>query len=313
MHQLQYILKRTLQMIPVLFAVTVIIFWGMRMIPGNPAMIALGEKAPQAAIIAMEKKMGLDQPVWKQYLYYLNDLVHLDFGNSLRLKVPVMELFHTRAAVTLTYTVMCTLFTLLLGLPLGYIAGATHKSGVSKGITSFALVTLSLPEFWFAILLLFLFGLRLRWFPIGGWGNTWAEHLHGMILPAFTGAVGSVGLLIRNLQSGVRKVLERDYVDFAKSQGLTKSVIRSRYILRNAMVSTITLIAIRITSMLGGSVIIETVFALPGLGSMLVDAINGRDYILVQGTVLLFSLVVLLITLLTDICYSFIDPRIKLQ
>lgn len=313
MHQLQYILKRTLQMIPVLFAVTVIIFWGIRMIPGNPAMIALGEKAPHDAIVAMEKKMGLDQPVWKQYLYYLNDLVHLDFGNSLRLKVPVMELFRTRAAVTLTYTAMCTMFTLLLGLPLGYIAGATQKSGVSKCITSFALVTLSLPEFWFAILLLFLFGLRLRWFPIGGWGNTWAEHLHSMILPAFTGAVGSVGLLIRNLQSGVRKVLERDYADFAKSQGLTKSVIRSRYILRNAMVSTITLIAIRITSMLGGSVIIETVFALPGLGSMLVDAINGRDYILVQGTVLLFSLVVLLITLLTDICYSFIDPRIELQ
>jgi peptide/nickel transport system permease protein len=251
--------------------------------------------------------------VWRQYLYYLRDLAHLDFGNSIRLKLPVIDLFRQRSVVTITYTLMCTLFTLLIGIPLGYIAGVTKKPGVSKGITSVALVILSLPEFWFAILLLFLFGLRLGWFPVGGWGSTWPEHIYSMILPAFTGAIGSVGLLIRNIQSGVQKILARDYVDFAKSKGLAKPVIRSRYIMKNVMVSTVTLIAIRVTSMLGGSVIIETVFALPGLGSMLVNAINGRDYILVQGTVLLFSLVVLLITLITDICYSFIDPRIKLQ
>lgn len=313
MQQLSYIVKRILQMIPVLFVVTVIIFWGVRLIPGNPAIIVLGEKAPQEAIAAMEKKMGLDQPVWRQYLYYLRDLAHLDFGNSIRLKLPVIDLFRQRSVVTITYTLMCTLFTLLIGIPLGYIAGVTKKPGVSKGITSVALVILSLPEFWFAILLLFLFGLRLGWFPVGGWGSTWPEHIYSMILPAFTGAIGSVGLLIRNIQSGVQKILARDYVDFAKSKGLAKPVIRSRYIMKNVMVSTVTLIAIRVTSMLGGSVIIETVFALPGLGSMLVNAINGRDYILVQGTVLLFSLVVLLITLITDICYSFIDPRIKLQ
>ena len=313
MKQLNYILVRILQMIPVLFIVTVIIFWGIRLIPGNPALTVLGEKASATAIEAMEKKMGLDQPVWKQYLLYLNNMAHLDFGNSIRLKQPVLDLIRQRSVVTLTYTVMCTLVTLLIGIPAGYIAGMTKKKYVSKSITSIALVVLSLPEFWFAILLLFFFGLKLGWVPIGGWGSNWPEHLHSMLLPAFTGAIGSVGLLIRNIQSGVEKILARDYVDFARSKGVDKRTIRSRYVMKNVMISTLTLISMRITSMLGGSVIIETVFALPGLGSLLVGAINGRDYILVQGTVLIFAVVVLLVTLITDICYSYVDPRVKLQ
>lgn len=313
MKQLNYILKRLLQMIPVLFIVTLIIFGGIRLIPGNPALTVLGEKAPKSAVEAMEKKMGLDQPVWKQYLLYLNDLVHLDLGTSMRMKQPVIELFRQRAVTTVTYTVMCTFFTLLLGIPAGYVAGVTKKGYVSKGITSAALVFFSLPSFWFAILLLFFFGLKLRWVPIGGWGDTWPQHIYSMLLPAFTGAIGSVGLLIRNIQSGVYKVLAKDYVDFAKSKGLAKNLIRSRYVMRNVMVSTITIIAMQVTSMLGGSVVIETVFALPGLGFLLVNAINGRDYILVQGTVLLFAVVVLFITLITDICYSFVDPRVNLQ
>lgn len=313
MKQFSYILKRILQMIPVLFVITIIIFWGIRLIPGNPALTVLGEKAPQYAIEAMEKKMGLDQPIWKQYLIYLNDLIHLDLGTSIRLKQPVIELFRERSVITITYTVMSTLFTLLIGIPAGYLAGMTKKGFLSKGITSVALVFLSLPSFWFAILLLFLFGLKLGWVPVGGWGSTWPEHIHSMLLPAFTGAIGSVGLLIRNIQSGVQKILARDYVDFARSKGLAKKIIRSRYVLKNVMVSTITLIAMRVTSTLGGSVIIETVFALPGLGSLLVNAINGRDYILVQGTVLLYALIVLAVTLITDITYSFIDPRVKLQ
>lgn len=313
MNQLNYIVKRLLQMIPVLFIVTIVIFLGIRLIPGNPAENILGDKASPEAVAALEKRMGLDQPLWKQYLIYMDDIIHLDFGNSLRLKQPVIVLFKQKAKVTLTYTLISGLFTVLIGIPGGYIAGMTKKPYVSKGITSIALIILSLPEFWFAILLLYFFGLRLGWVPIGGWGETWGEHIHSILLPAFTGAIGSVGLLIRNVQSGVHKILAKDYIDFAYSKGTDKATIRSRYVIKNVMVSSITLIAMRVSSMLGGSVIIETVFALPGLGSMLVNAINGRDYILVQSTVLIYALIVLLITLITDICYSFIDPRVKLQ
>ena len=313
MKQFRYIIMRILQMIPVLFIVTVIIFCGIRLIPGNPAITVLGEKVPEEAIRAMEQKMGLDQPMWKQYLIYINNLVHLDFGQSVRLREPVITLIMQRASVTIIYTIMCTLFTMLIGIPLGYIAGTTRRKALSNTISSLALVLLSLPEFWFGILLLMLFGLKLDWVPVGGWGDTWAEHVCSILLPAFTGAIGTVGLLSRNIQSAVQKLLSKDYVNFARSKGISQRKIRDRYVMKNVMVSTMTLISIRVTSLLGGSVVIETVFALPGLGKMLVDAINGRDYILVQGTVLVYAFAVLIITLLTDIAYSYVDPRISMK
>ena len=313
MKQFRYIIMRIFQMIPVLFVVTVIIFWGIRLIPGNPAITVLGEKAPEEAIRAMEIKMGLDLPMWKQYLIYINNLVHLDFGQSVRLRESVITLIMHRASVTIIYTIMCTLFTMLIGIPLGYIAGTTQHKALSNTISSVALVLLSLPEFWFGILLLMLFGLKLGWVPVGGWGDTWAEHVRSILLPAFTGAIGTVGLLSRNLQSAVQKLLSKDYVNFARSKGISQRKIRDRYVMKNVMVSTMTLISMRVTALLGGSVVIETVFALPGLGKMLVDAINGRDYILVQGTVLVYAFAVLVITLFTDIAYSYVDPRISMK
>lgn len=313
MKQLRYILIRIMQMIPVMFVVTVIIFWGIRLIPGNPAETILGEKAPASAIRDMEIRMGLDKPVWIQYLIYMKRLFHLDLGISIRLKDSVSHLIAQRMRVTILYTLLCTLFTLLIGTPLGYIAGTTRHRGVDKTISSVSLVILSLPEFWFGILLLLLFGLRLHWVPIGGWGETVADHIRCMILPAFTGAIGSVGILIRNIQSAVKKLLEKDYVNFARSKGASPGKIRNRYILKNVMVSTMTIVAMRITSLLGGSVVIEFVYSLPGMGKMLVDAIDGRDYVLVQGTVLVYALVVMVITLVTDIVYSYIDPRISMN
>ena len=227
--QLRYLAIRVLQMIPVLLVVTIIIFWGIRMIPGNPAVNILGEKASEEAIHAMEIRMGLDKPVWEQYLIYMKQLLHFDLGTSLRLKESVSTLIFQRSGVTILYTVLCTFFTMIIGIPMGYIAGTTPKKSVQKTITSTALVILSLPEFWFGILLLLLFGLKLG------------------------------------------------------------------------------------TSLLGGSVVIESVYALPGIGKMLVDAINGRDYVLVQGTVLVYAVVVMMITLLTDLIYCFIDPRISMD
>ena len=311
--QLRYLAIRVLQMIPVLLVVTIIIFWGIRMIPGNPAVNILGEKASEEAIHAMEIRMGLDKPVWEQYLIYMKQLLHFDLGTSLRLKESVSTLIFQRSGVTILYTVLCTFFTMIIGIPMGYIAGTTPKKSVQKAITSTALVILSLPEFWFGILLLLLFGLKLGIVPIGGWGETPAEHIYCMLLPAFTGAIGSVGLLIRNIQSAVEKLLSKDYVNFARSKGTAAGIIRNHYVMKNVMVSTMTLIAMRITSLLGGSVVIESVYALPGLGKMLVDAINGRDYVLVQGTVLVYAVVVMMITLLTDLIYCFIDPRISMD
>lgn len=313
MQQLNYIVKRILQMIPVLLVISIIIFWGMRLIPGDPAITLLGEKATPEAIAALHKQMGLDQPIMKQYLLFLKQLVTFHLGNSTLMNKPVAELFRERSVVTVTYTVMTALLSLIISVPLGYIAGVSRKGWARKTITTTSLVFLSLPEFWFGILLLMLFGLRLSWFPVGGWGNTWPQHIYSMVLPALTGAVGTIALLIRNIQSEVAGVLQKDYVNFASSKGLSKRVIRTRYILKNVMISTITLLAMRISYMFGGSVIIETVFALPGLGSLLVNGVMSRDYAVVQGTVFLFAVIVLVITLITDICYSLLDPRVHLQ
>ena len=313
MQQVNYILKRILQMIPVLLVITIVIFWGMRLIPGDPAATLLGEKATPEAIAAMHRQMGLDKPVFSQYLIFLRQLATFDLGNSTLMNKPVAELFRERSVVTVTYTVMTALLSLIVSIPLGYIAGVSRNGKAGKAITTGALVFLSIPEFWFGILLLMLFGLRLAWFPVGGWGDTWPQHIYSMVLPSLTGAIGTIALLTRNIQSGVVEVLKKDYVNFAASKGLNQKAIRSRYILKNVMISTVTLFAMRVAYMFGGSVIIETVFALPGLGSLLVNGVMSRDYAVVQGTVFIFAVIVLVITLITDICYSLLDPRVKLQ
>ena len=162
-------------------------------------------------------------------------------------------------------------------------------------------------------MLLIVFGLKLGWFPIAGWGDTWPEHIYSMILPGFTQALGTCALLIRNIQSEVVDIAKKDYVDFAYSKGIDSGTVRSRYVLRNVLISTTTLFSMRIAAMLGGSVIIETVFALPGIGSLLLQGILSRDYAVVQGTVFIFALIVMAINLITDISYSALDPRVKLQ
>ena len=307
------VIKRILGTIPVLIGVVLLIFIMLRIVPGNAAAMLLGEHVDQATIDRLTEVMGLDKPVLEQYLIYMKQLLHLDLGDSLRLKDSVTHLIGQKSGVTLLYTVMCTFCTLIIGIPMGHLAGTTKHKMLQKSITSVSLVILSLPEFWFGILLLLLFGLKLQWVPIGGWGETLADHVRCMLLPAITGALGSVGLLIRNIQSSVEKLLSKDYVNFARSKGTPQKIIQNRYVLKNVMVSTMTLIAMRVTSLLGGSVVIESVYALPGLGKMLVDAINGRDYVLVQGTVLVYAVVVMVITLVMDVVYSFLDPRISMD
>ena len=168
-----------------------------------------------------------------------------------------------------------------------------------------------MPSFWVALLLMLLFGVRLQWFPVGGWGETPMEHLKSLILPAFTQSLMTSALLIRNIRNSVVDISVMDYVDFARSKGLSDGAVKYRHILRNALISTVTLLAMRMAYMLGGSVIIETVFSLPGLGKLMVDSIFGRDYAVVQSLVFLFALMVLVINLLTDLLYSCLDPRVK--
>jgi peptide/nickel transport system permease protein len=313
MEQLNYIFKRTLQIIPVLFFVTILIFVMMRLIPGDPASVMLGDKATPELEAQVRIRMGLDKPYYVQYLIYLRNIVSLDFGNSLLYVVPVSKLLEKRMVVTLSLTVMAAVFVILISFPLGYLAGRKKDKLPDQAIRTSALVALSMPQFWLGILFLLFFGLKLHWFPVGGWGEDWGDHLRSLVLPAFTEALGTSALMIRNLRNNVVDVLRSDYVDFARSKGLKESVVRSRHIVRNALISTVTLLALRIGGMLGGAVIIETVFALPGVGSLMVQSVFSRDYSVVQAVVFMFAALVLVVNLITDVSYSFLDPRVKLE
>ena len=313
MKEFSYIIKRILQMIPVLLIITVIIFFGMRLIPSDPAVTMLGDHATPQALEEMRHKLGLDQSVIIQYFLFLKQVITLDFGNSITLNAPVWQLFTQKAAVTLTLTIVTGVFTLIISFVFGYIGGISKNKVVTKTVDTVALIFISVPEFWIGILLMMILGLNLGLFPVGGWGTTWPEHLRSMILPGISGALGTSALMIRNIEEEILKIRRQDYVDFAYSKGLKKNIVRNRYILKNVMVSTITLFSMRIVYMFAGSVVIETVFALPGLGSMLMQGILARDYALVQGLVYIFAVIVLVLNLLTDISYSFINPRIRLE
>jgi len=313
MGQFNYILKRLLQIIPVLIVVTILIFVMIRLIPGDPATVILGDKASPALIVEINKRLGLDQPLYVQYFLFLKALVSLDLGNSILFVVPVSELLGKRMIVTLSLTLLSALIAVIVSFPLGYIAGVHKDELPDQIIRTGSLVALSMPAFWVGMLLLLGFGLKLHWFPVGGWGETWPEHIRSLILPAITQALLTSALLIKNLRNSVVDVMRMDYVDFARSKGLRESTVISRHVIRNALISTVTLLAMQMAYMLGGSVIIETVFALPGVGSLMVQAIFSRDYAVVQAVVFLFAALVLVINLLTDVSYSLLDPRVKLE
>ena len=309
---MNYALRKLLQMIPVLFMITVLSFLLMHMIPGNPARLMLGEKATNAAIAALEEKLGLNEPLTTQYMIFLKDLVTLDFGTSLVYQRPVTELILLRLPITLSLTLCSTLISILVSFPLGYFAGKHKDKTGDQAVRTASLIAISMPSFWVGLLLMLLFGVQLHWLPVGGWGETFAQHIQALILPAITQSLMTTALLMRNIRNSVVDITTQDYVDFAKSKGIAGRAVRNRHVLRNSLISTVTLLAMRMAYMLGGSVIIESVFSLPGLGQLMVNSIFNRDYTVVQMLMFFFALMVMVINLLTDILYSFLDPRVSL-
>lgn len=313
MNRLNYIIKRLLIMIPVLFLVMVIIFTLVRFIPGNPAEVMLGSRATPESLAAMEARLGLDQPILKQFWIFFKNTLRLDLGESIATGKPVSGMISEKFAVTASLTVVTAVFTLLITLPLGYFSGMKKNKLAGKIINTMSLIVLAVPSFWVGIILMYILGINLHLFPITGWGNTFVEHIHALILPAFTQSIAISALMIRNMQGEVAEIAASDYVDFAYSKGLSQRRIKTHYIIRNVLISTVTIFSIGIASMLGGSVTIETVFSLPGLGSMMINSIMSRDYPVVQGCIIVFAMIILIVNLITDVLYSIIDPRVDLK
>ncbi|MCH3906779.1 MAG: ABC transporter permease [Sphaerochaeta sp.] len=311
MNQLNYIIKRILQIIPVLFLTTILIFVMIHLIPGDPARLMLGEKATESAVAALREKLGLNRSLTAQYFQYLKGLLTFDLGTSLTYQRPVAQMLKERIPVTLSLTLMSTILSLLISFPLGYLAGIHKDKPGDHVVRGSALVAIAMPSFWVALLLMLLFSVKLRWLPAGGWGTTVWDHIRGLILPSLTQAIATSAILIRNIRNSVVEISVMDYVDFARSKGISEKEVRDHHILRNTLISTVTLLSMRVAYMLGGSVILETIYALPGIGKLMVDSIFGRDYVVVQALVFLFAFLVLVINLLTDILYSILDPRVR--
>ncbi|CAA9570113.1 MAG: Dipeptide transport system permease protein DppB [uncultured Thermomicrobiales bacterium] len=308
----QFVARRLIQMVPVLIGITVIVFALIQAIPGDPATTMLGLQARPEAVAALNRELGLDRPLWEQYARYLGDVATLDLGESLKFKVAVASLLQTRLAVSLFLIAYATALTILIALPLG-IAAALRKDGpFDQIVRALLMVTMVMPGFWVGILLLIVFSIRLGLFPVSGYGQGFGGHLYHLFLPALTIALSLSPILVRSLRGSILEAMGSDYVKTARAKGLRERAVVLAHVLRNALIPAVTLLGLSVGYLMGGTVIIENVFSLPGAGKLLVESIGARDYPVVQSTTLVFAALVILVNLATDLVYSFLDPRVRL-
>jgi peptide/nickel transport system permease protein len=306
-----YVLRRLLQMIPIGLGLAALIFLLIHLVPGDPARVMLGPRATPDQLARLHQYLHLDDPLWTQFGVYIGHLVQGDLGTSIYYQAPVTELLGSRLPVTLLLALCSIFLSVAVALPLAVLA-ATHRGGaLDQGIRVITLVGFAMPSYWLALLLMLLFGLRLRWLPIAGYGTTFGDHLYHLIMPAAVIAISVFPLLVRTLRVGVLEMRRQDFVRTARAKGLPGTQVLYKHVLRNALLPTITVVGINLGSLLGGTVIIESVFALPGVGYMLTSSVNNRDYPAVQGAALVLAMLFVLVNLLTDVTYSFIDPRIR--
>ncbi|HET6466933.1 MAG TPA: ABC transporter permease [Geminicoccaceae bacterium] len=305
-----YVVTRLLQIVPTFLFIMVVVFVLVRLLPGDPASAILGERATDEAVARINARLGLDRPIPVQFAIFVERFLQGDLGSSIHLKVPVSRLVRERLPVTLMLTAYAALLAILLAVPLAFVAALNRDRGADAVIRGAFQVGLSMPVFYIGLVLLTVFAARLRWFPVGGFGDTLGARLHHLFLPALTLALSLSAVLMRNLRASIIEVLGAEYVDFARAKGLRPRVVLLRHVLRNALISTVTLFGLSIGTLIGGAVITETVFAIPGAGRLMIDSIYGRDYPVVQGLTLVLALLVSLAFLITDLVQAALDPRI---
>ena len=303
----KYIIKRLIALIPVLLGVTLIIFTLLYITPGDPAQALLGdEAATPEAIAQIHEELGLDDPFWVRYGRYVWDLLHGNLGLSYQNGKPVIDRLLECLPKTLTLACASAALAVVLGVTFGVIAAVKHNSIFDNLCMLFALGGVSMPHFWQGLLLMLLFGVKLKWLPISGFG-TFAQ----LILPALTIGYGCMAIIARMTRSSMLEVINQDYINFAKAKGQRKFIIITKHALQNALIPIITTIALQFGVLLGGSVITESIFAIPGIGKLMVDSIRSSNYPMVMGGVLMIAFIYCINNLLVDIIYAFIDPRIK--
>jgi peptide/nickel transport system permease protein len=312
MDLLNYAIRRLGQTLPVAVLVTVLIFLLIKILPGDPAAAILGDRASEDSVRALRTQWGLDRPLWQQYAVYMQNLATGNLGQSLRYRTPVADLLPRRATVTFFLVVYSMILSVILAVSLAVVAAVNRDRWPDHLMRGLITLPLASPAFWIGILLLIVFALRLKWLPAAGYGEGFAGHLRYLFLPALTLSHAFTAVLARNLRSSLIDVQQTTFVDFARAKGLMRRAVLFRHVLRAAMLPIVTLIGVRLSYAIGGSVVVETVFALPGLGSWMVDSIFARDYMVVQTLTLAFAVGAMLINLATDLVYPLLDPRVRI-
>jgi len=309
-----YIARRLAALVPTLLVVSVLIFSLQQLLPGDPALALAGEEHDAGVVAAIRAKYHLDQPVAVQYAIWLGNVVHGDFGQSLRNRIPVSELLASKLPVTLELAACSMLIALLLGIPAGVLSATRKGTPIDAAANLLALSGLSVPHFWLGIMLILLFAVRLGWLPASGYVPPWEDPLKNLatiLLPSFVLGTGVAGVLMRHTRSAMLQTLDADYVRTARAKSVPERLVVLKHALRNALIPIITLGAIEFGRLLSGAVLTEQIFAIPGFGKLLVDGVFNRDYAVVQAVVLVSAALYLALNLLADVLYFFANPRLR--
>jgi len=309
-----YLLQRLATIIPTLFFVSVLIFGLQQLLPGDPAMVLAGEDRDPTVIAYLHEKLHLDEPLPIRYLYWAGGVLTGDLGESVRIQKPVLELIVEKLPVTLQLAVMAILIALAIGITAGIVSAVCKDTAWDYAANIFALWGLSTPNFWLGIMLILLFSVTLGWLPASGYVSPfedWKANLASMIMPAFVLGNAIAAVLMRHMRSAMLQVLSTDYVRTARAKGLDERVVILKHALRNALTPVITLGALEFGTLLSGAVLTEQVFSIPGFGKLIIDAVFNRDYLVVQGVVLVTATTYILLNLLADLAYFMVNPRLR--
>jgi peptide/nickel transport system permease protein len=309
----RYVIGRIAQIIPVLLGVSLIVFLLVRLIPGDPAVALLGNHATPELIAQVRAQLGLDLPIWQQYVIYLGNVLHGNFGVSVLYDAPVFGITMERVPITFALLAYSVVLSLLIAVPFATLAALRQGGAIDQGVRLLFSAALGIPSFWLGIMLVLVFSLGLRLFPVAGAGSGLVDTIWHLTLPALTVALAVAPILVRALRSSLIDVLAADYVTTGRAAGLRASSLLWSYLLRNSVLPLVTVLSINIGWMIGGTVIVESVFGLPGIGSLLINSISTRDYSIIQLVTLILALLVIVVNLATDLMYGVLDPRVSLR
>jgi peptide/nickel transport system permease protein len=309
---LAYITRRIAQSIPVLIAVTFIAFSIIHLVPGDPVKLMLGTRATDEAVAILRGQLGLDKPLLQQYVDFVGNALRLDFGTSLTLRTDIGALLVTRAGNSAKLLVYSILVSLLIAVPLAILAAVKRNRPADHLVRLFTTITFAMPAFWTGLLLVLIFSIRFDIFPTSGLGESLDELFLSLTLPAITIGFYLAPVLLRSLRASLIETLSAEFVESARARGLSERRVLLKHVLRNSLIAMITVLGVNIGFLISGAVVVENVFSIPGLGSLMVTSIISRDYPVIVSLTLVFAVIVIFVNLLVDLSYAILDPRIRL-